>query len=121
MDAQTLPDPMDLIRAERLRQVEKEGYDAAHDDAHDGSEIMAAAMCYLAHVRGHATYRNGIPASWPWEDHFWKPKDAARDLVRSGALMLAEQERRQRAGLEHGHVDQKLAIVAAELRARLAA
>lgn len=115
MDAQALQDPMDLIRAERLRQVEREGYDHAHDDAHGGGEIMAAAMCYLDHARGTAAYRDGIPASWPWEDHFWKPKDAVRDLARSGALMLAEIERRERAGLDASHLRPRLALAEAEL------
>jgi hypothetical protein len=34
-----------------------------------------------------------------------------RDLVRAGALMLAEKDRRKRAGLYFGHVDHKLNLV----------
>lgn len=30
---------------------------------------------------------------WPWEREWWKPKDRRLNLIRTGALLLAEQER----------------------------
>ncbi|MEE8551443.1 MAG: hypothetical protein V3T08_09360 [Gemmatimonadota bacterium] len=34
---------VELIAAERLRQVEEEGWDADHDSGHDGAELAVAA------------------------------------------------------------------------------
>jgi hypothetical protein len=34
---------------------------------------------------------------WPWSVQWWKPKDRRRDLVRAGALIVAEIERLDRA------------------------
>lgn len=33
---------------------------------------------------------------WPWPSKWWKPKSQRRDLVRAGALILAEIERLDR-------------------------
>jgi hypothetical protein len=38
----------------------------------------------------------GCGRYWPWEDKWWKPKDRRRDLVRAGALIVAEIERLDR-------------------------
>ena len=38
--------------------------------------------------------RQGItPPHWPWALNWWKPKDRRRDLIRAGALIVAELER----------------------------
>lgn len=34
---------------------------------------------------------------WPWEPRWWKPKDVLTDLIRAGALCLAEADRARRA------------------------
>ena len=36
------------------------------------------------------------PPSWPWVRRWWKPTDRRRDLVKAGALILAEIERLDR-------------------------
>lgn len=36
---------------------------------------------------------------WPWQRKWWKPKDPRRDLVRAGALIIAEIERIDRAAV----------------------
>lgn len=33
---------------------------------------------------------------WPWDAKWWKPKNTRRDLVRAGALIVAELERMDR-------------------------
>lgn len=118
----TEADARELIHAERQRQISAEGYDHAHDDEHHRGEIMSAAMCYLGHSTGTASYRDdGAPETWPWERHYWKPKDRIRDLARSGALMLAERDRRERAGIGALDViDHKIGIVVRELCGRQA-
>ena len=53
------------IFAERMRQINSEGYDAKHDDTHQTDELIQAAVCYLA-VRGFNIYNIGeedVP--WP--------------------------------------------------------
>ncbi len=80
------------VLAERSRQVEKEGYEPAHDDEHaDGSLAMAAA-CYADKERPQSM----CPGRWPWSADSWKPKDRRTDLVRAAALLLAEIERMDR-------------------------
>lgn len=81
---------------ERRRQVEKEGYDPSHDDDHESGVLAAAAGCYLLYSDAYPN-AGEPPHAWPWEDHWWKPKDFRRDLERAGALILAELERMDRA------------------------
>ena len=90
---------VDLIAAERRRQVEQEGWTAEHDDHHVGGEIAGAAACYalasgVLTEEGLADYR---PRLWPWAEDWWKPKDPLRNLVRAGALIAAEIDRLLRA------------------------
>ena len=75
---------LELIAAERQRQVEVEGWDMEHDDKTGGS-LAWAASCYA----------NGSDANWPWHFKWWKPtpKDRIRELVKAGALIVAEIER----------------------------
>lgn len=82
------------VLAERRRQREHEVWTLEHDDAHEGGELAEAAMCY-ADPAAHAQL--GIPSQWPWVAEWWKPRDRRRNLVRAGALILAEIERIDRA------------------------
>lgn len=83
---------VELIAAERKRQVEQEGWTPAHDDEHAHGELADAAVCY-ALARGSESGAAG----WPWEPSWWKPSgDAVRDLTKAGALIAAEIDRLQR-------------------------
>jgi transcriptional regulator with XRE-family HTH domain len=91
---------VELIAAERRRQVEAEGYDAAHDDEHGGGELAQAAAAYAwpgEHMRtrdGRTVHRSVL---WPWDgDGSWRPGDRLRDLTRAGALIAAEIDRLER-------------------------
>lgn len=83
------------VVAERFRQVSQEGWSVAHDDAHADGQLAAAAGCYALHAH-EVSPRRLVPAWWPWEDRWWKPSDARRNLVKAGALILAEIERLDR-------------------------
>jgi hypothetical protein len=89
---------MKLIADERKRQVDVEGWTAAHDDEHVTGELLRVAVCYLNAGRGFETTMDarGVPVGWPWDPKWWKPKDARSNLIRAGALCLAESERLQR-------------------------
>lgn len=94
------------IAAERQRQIEVEGWTPEHDDAHANGELSDAAACYA--TPKEITFR-GMDV-WPWWNiwrdaagyvtsrtkAWWKPKDRRRDLVRAGALIVAEIERLDR-------------------------
>lgn len=82
------------VIAERNRQVNAEGWTPEHDDNYHESELSDAAACYAlhAHNQGFPT-----PAHWPWDYDWWKQTNPRRDLVKAGALILAEIERIDRA------------------------
>ena len=82
------------IAAERRRQIEMEGFDLAHDDAQHPGELALAGACY-ATTPAVRRFGNSpdCPANWPWFPEWWKPQDDRRDLVRAGALIVAELDR----------------------------
>jgi len=80
------------VLAERQRQMQVEGWTLAHDDQYRHSELAHGAAAY-ALVNDKRTR----PACWPWAAEWWKPLDDRRNLVRAGALVLAEIERLDRA------------------------
>lgn len=93
------------LAAERLRQINGEGYDLAHDDKYTRAELQRAAGWYAL---ASATYRNDGFVSgerlfadpdmgWPWDEQFWKSESERRDLVKSGALIIAAIGRIDRA------------------------
>ena len=85
------------IAAERTRQVEVEGWSHKHDDAHTKGEMADAAACYLIHRPfSNHTRISTTRVFWPWAAEWWKPKDRRQDLVRAGALIVAEIERLDR-------------------------
>ena len=90
------------IAAERRRQVEVEGWPSKHDDQHDKHELAIAAACYAApgFEEGFAVGvcpRSELLPFWPWSTWWWKPTERRRDLIKAGALIVAEIERLDRA------------------------
>lgn len=96
------------VLAERQRQIIAEGWTPEHDDKHDSGEMAGAAGCYARHVNARSwvvgmesdDYADEpAPDAWPWDEAWWKPTTPRRDLVKAGALILAELERIDRAAL----------------------
>lgn len=87
------------IVAERRRQVEVEGWTAEHDDKHARGEMAIAAACYALETVASDKVRESdtVPKIWPWDAEWWKPTYRRRDLVKAGALIVAEIERMDRA------------------------
>jgi hypothetical protein len=95
------------LAGERHRQIAEEGFDAAHDDAHSEGQLARAAASYalvsiveegavdIGYVSSHL--QKVLEWLWPWSVDWWKPKDRRCDLVRAGALIVAEIERLDRA------------------------
>jgi hypothetical protein len=84
------------VLAERRRQIVVEGWTAEHDDANQIGELATAAGCYAVYSESCPETGNP-PARWPFHKNWWKPsKDTRRNLVKAGALILAEIERLDR-------------------------
>ncbi len=96
-----IPSGADLIRAERRRQIDGEGYTPAHDAELLPGDLIAAAWCYLGDLTVNGddfteAEHFEVPEGWPWEAGAWKPTpdDDVRQLVKAGALIAAEIDRR---------------------------
>lgn len=109
---------IERIAAERLRQIEKEGWTPEHDDEHDPEDLEMAAACYamppehrgskiVPHTHDLCTrYDDGnfvaprgesdVPELWPWDGEWWKPSTRERDLEKAGALLAAALDLRMR-------------------------
>lgn len=94
------------INAERIRQINEEGHEEEYDDAYEKGELRAAAGAYVTSGIGGLWPISGPPLSWPFNEKWWKPKNARRDLIRAAALIVAEIERLdRRAKAEQTRID----------------
>lgn len=113
--------PIELIKEERQRQVDKEGWTLEHDDEHTDQSLAMAAALYASpddrlmavRICEHCTSVDSISDPWPWWNEndsdrgpsrfkAWdkrKDHDRMRRLQIAGALIVAEMERLQRLGL----------------------
>ena len=105
------------IAAERQRQIEREGWDSAHDDEHGFGELLSAARAYCCfawkQIDVHCGWTQEMVDEyiaeqlWPWDERYWKPSgDPIRNLERAGALIAAEIDRLLR-GRSGGRVGDK--------------
>ncbi|WP_411706357.1 hypothetical protein [Edaphovirga cremea] len=103
MNQQLQQSPIVDVITERQRQVSDEGYTSGHDDIHENGELALAAAEYaiqaaVAPWDEDIEYDEHEPGKyWPWDVTCWKPTSQRRDLVKAGALILAEIERIDRA------------------------
>lgn len=94
IEAAKLPQAAADVLAERRRQVEVEGWTPEHDDEHTHGELAGAAACY---AYGEMIRPDTGAILWHWDEEWWKPSDRRRELVKAGALILAEIDRLDRA------------------------
>ncbi len=81
------------VLAERKRQVEKEGWTPEHDEQHGGALAEAAAAYALSGAFWNRHGKKRVkPFCWPWDDLWWKPTNARRDMVKAAALLHAAIE-----------------------------
>lgn len=85
---------IDMLKAERERQVAK-GYDAAHDDEHEDGAIAFAALAHLAAAVGE---QSTADCYYPWGMGFRERDDDTKLslLTSAAALIVAEMERMMR-------------------------
>lgn len=97
------------VYRERMRQISTEGFSREHDDQWEQAELNHAASSYCLIASLQARF-GSIPdlhkhrsGEWPWAPKWWKPSpDPRRNLVKAGALILAEIERLDRIAARQG-------------------
>lgn len=95
---------IELITEERERQITQEGWTLEHDDEqHAPGELACAAATYAmppdSMIRDSSVYSpSEVPGTWPWAKEWWKPSpdNRIKELVKAGALIVAEIEKLQR-------------------------
>ena len=102
------------VMGERVRQITVEGWTPEHDDCHDRAELAQAAACYAISgtpadeaVFIHGRWKYPRDLFWPrgFGLEWWKPTNRRRDLVKAGALILAEIERLDRDACKEARDD----------------
>ncbi|MBP2843907.1 hypothetical protein J8655_00060 [Dickeya oryzae] len=95
---------------ERKRQVMTKRFTPERDDTYTDGELVRAAVTYAyssinCYTRGDGTIEMAM--DWPlsWDESLWKPTGTRRDLVKAGALILAEIERLDRLTEKAGKQD----------------
>lgn len=90
---------------ERNRQISQKGYNAERDQQNIHLELVSAALCFADVYMDQA---NGTPipddepapVEWPWDgDAGWKVLPKRENLVRAAALLIAEIDRLDLAGV----------------------
>lgn len=86
------------IAAERQRQISEEGWTPEHDDQHTGGELAQAAAAYAFYFTEADNTQPAAEVLFPvsWATAWWKPWDRRRNLIKAGALIVAEIERLDR-------------------------
>lgn len=97
---------IELVAAERKRQIEVEGWDKAHDENHTDFCLSVAGASYALDVaakHGEITslakdfWSRCSDRIWPFDLEWFKPtpKDPVRQLVKAAALIIADIDRIQ--------------------------
>lgn len=94
LDAQT--EAARSVLAERARQIAAEGYTPEQDDGYNPGVLALHGGLYACHAYDNLTKKRA-PEGWQWDAKWWKSKDPRSNLVKAGALILAEIERMDRS------------------------
>ena len=83
-----------LIKKERERQIETEGYTDEYDKQFDVETLIKAALAYAEYdINDEMAYY-----TWPWDiknnkNKSFKPSTLKRNLIKAGALIAAAIDR----------------------------
>lgn len=96
---------IELIAEERQRQIDVEGWTIGHDvQEHPNNELANAAATYAMDSDCREALMDiydcrlvGVPATWPWDEEWYKltPDNRIKELIKAGALIAAEIDRLQ--------------------------
>jgi len=91
---------LELVRAERLKQINKHGYTPEHDDEHTDGSIADAAACYAANTKAELmkVCSGDFRYLFPWEPQYFKKEEKSRQdqIITACAMLMAEWERLDR-------------------------
>lgn len=97
-----------LISAERDRQIDSKGFSKEADDRYTNEELACAGSCYMLPDRHR--HNHWLTRLWPknWALTWWQPhpetiKGRIEELAKAGALAAAEIDRLERL-LNHGRL-----------------
>lgn len=95
------------VLAERQRQISAEGWTPEHDDNHSECDMAFAAAVYALESARTSDWKDrqrqdATRELWPWEQGWFKSTSSRQDLVKAGALILAEIERLDRMAAKKG-------------------
>lgn len=92
---------IELIADERKRQIEEKKFSIVNDNSYHYGQLADAAACY-AMTSGVRYSVGALKYIFPWIKECFKPaqdnapQNRIRELVKAGALIVAEIERLQR-------------------------
>jgi len=102
-----MPSPLELIQAERERQLKK-GYNPTYDQKHVRGELAHAAACFAAGTSSLADIELAALGQQEdlWPHHHWHADELIKhsrkeQLIIAGALILAELERMEAEEKNH--------------------
>lgn len=82
---------IDLVKEEREKQINKHGYNVAHDRQHSRKAVLYGALAYL----NSAIYSSNVGIEdWPFEKESFKPEGDIKNLVKAAAMIVAEIDKR---------------------------
>ena len=99
--AKTAPASLQSVLAERIRQIQVHCFYPEQDEEYVNGDLAQAGACYAIEAAKQAPETEDamrlVPEAWPWMAASWRPHDQRRNLVKAGALILAEIDRLDRA------------------------
>lgn len=103
-----MSDFLNLVKAEREKQINKHGYTSEHDDKHWDGSIADAAACYAATGSVYLKYELtdgsfNYPPLFPWNHEWLKKEEKTRkeQIITACAMLMAEYERLERLEAKH--------------------
>jgi len=111
---------IEIIAAERRRQIDVEGFTPEHDDRDVMGQLACAAAAYALPDKTNAKIVKVEKGFWfeawiarkilfpeTWDASWWKPSpnDRIRELAKAGALIAAEIDRLQRCQVAFKHME----------------
>ena len=93
---------LELVKDERVKQINKHGYTHEHDDGHTDGSIADAAACYAATAQVYKIkeFNELFPMKtlYPWGMRYFKKEEKSRkdQIITACAMLMAEWERLDR-------------------------
>lgn len=84
-----------MLISERVRQVQEEGYLPIQDDCYTANQLALAAASYCLPPEERTGMSVDWWELWPWDEADFKSstEDREKDLIKAGALIIAEIQR----------------------------